>query len=87
MRAPTLQASGGNPKAAPGIFEGVAVGDRIVEIDQRVGTSHIFDVNDLLFRLGQGVRLEQSQRFEIVAIIASGIQQAFGVGFVHFLPP
>ena len=68
-------------------FEDVAVGDRVVERDQRPGAGYILDVDDLLLGLAQGVRLEVAHLLEIVAVITGRAHQAPGILVVEFLPP
>ncbi len=67
--------------------EGVAVGDAVVERVEGVGAGGVFDVDNLLLSLGQGVRLEQADFLQPVAVIAGGIQQAVGSVFRQVFPP
>ena len=68
-------------------FEDVAVGDGIVKIGERVRAGDVFEIDDFLFRFGEGVGLEEPHFVEKVTVIARSVHQAGGVRFIQIFPP
>ena len=50
-------------------------------------TGDIFDVDDLFFRLSEGVGLKVAHLLQPVAVITASIQQTGGVRVIQRLPP
>ena len=67
--------------------EYVAVGDGRVQGIQRAGAGGVLDIDDLLFRFAERMRLEIAHLLQPVAVIACLCQQAFGRLIVQRLPP
>ena len=67
--------------------EGEAIGDDIVELMDGALAGDVLDVDDLLFGLREGMRLEAPDSFQVIPEVSAVRHQSFRIRFIHTLPP